>query len=145
MNVRVGAWGRLSAKELTLLNYSARENSWVPCIAMRSDKSVLKKSNLEYSLEGLMLKLKLKFQHLDYLMWRATSLEKTLILGKIEGRRRKGWQRMRLLDGYHWLSGHELSTLQEAVKGGEEVQHVAVHGVAKSWIQHSNWTSKLTL
>ena len=104
MNVRVVAWRRLSAKELMLLNCSARENSWVPWIAMRSDKSILKKSNPEYSLEGLMLKL----QHLGYLMLRANSLEKTLIRGKIEGRRRKGWQRMRSLDGYHWLNGHEL-------------------------------------
>ena len=74
MNVRVVAWRRLSAKELMLLNCSARENSWVPWIAMRSDKSILKKSNPEYSLEGLMLKL----QHLGYLMLRANSLEKTL-------------------------------------------------------------------
>ena len=75
-----------------------------PCTARRSNQSILKEINPEYSLEGLMLKLKL--QHFGHLMRRANSLEKTLMLGKIEGRRRSGWQRMRLLDGNH-LNGHE--------------------------------------
>jgi len=69
----------------------------VPCTARRSNQSILKEINPEYSLEGLMLKLKL--QYFGHLMWRADSLEKTLMLGKIEGGRRRGWQRMRLLDG----------------------------------------------
>ena len=77
----------------------------VPWIARRSNQSILKEINPEYSLEGLMLKL--KFQYFGHLMWRANSLEKTLMLGNNEGRRRRGWQRMRWLDGHHWLNAHE--------------------------------------
>ena len=78
----------------------------VPWTARRSNQSILKEISPEYSLEGLMLKLKL--QYFGYLMWRVDSLEKTLMLGKIEGRRRRGWQRTRWLDGrHHWLNGHE--------------------------------------
>ena len=75
----------------------------VPWTTRRSNQSILKEINSEYSLEGLMLKLKL--QHFGHMMLRADSLEKTLILGKIEGRRRRGWQRM--VWWHHWLSGHE--------------------------------------
>ena len=77
----------------------------VPCTARRSNQSILKESSPEYSLEGLMLKLKL--QYFGHLMRRADSFEKTLMLGKIEGRRRRGRQRMRWLDGHHRLNGHE--------------------------------------
>ena len=77
----------------------------VPCTTRRSNQSVLKEINPEYSLEGLMMKL--KFQCFGYLMQKADSLEKTLMLGKIEGRRRRGWQRMRWLDGITDLMGHE--------------------------------------
>ena len=77
----------------------------VPWTARRFNQSILKEISPEYLLEGLMLKLKL--QYFGHLMWRADSFEKTLMLGKIEGRRRRGWQRMRWLDGYHRLNGHE--------------------------------------
>ena len=92
MNVRVGPKRRLSTKELKLLNCGAGEDSW---IARRSNQSILKEINPEYSLERLMLKL----QYFGLLMERANSLEKTPVLGKTEGRRRRGQQRMRRLDG----------------------------------------------
>ena len=79
-----------------LSNCGAREDLRVPWTARRSNQSILKEANPEYSLEGLMLKLKL--QYLGHLMQRADSLEKTLMLGKIEGKRRRGWQRMKWLD-----------------------------------------------
>ena len=106
--------------------------------ARRLKQSILKEMNPEYSLEGLMLKLKL--QYFDHLMWRANSLEKILILGKIEGKRRRGRQRMRWLDGITDSMDMNLSTLQETVKD-RETQHAAVHGVTKSLKQHSHWTA----
>ena len=100
----------------------------------RSNQSILKEINPEYSLEGLMLKLKL--QYFGHLMWRANSLEKTLILGKIEGRRRKGWQRMRWLDGI--TDSVSLSKLQEIVKD-MEAWYAAVHVITKSQTRLSEW------
>ena len=84
-------------EELTLFNCGVGEDFRVPWTAGRSNQSILKEISSDYSLEGLMLKVKL--QYFGHLMWRTDSLEKTLMLGKIEGRRRKGWQRMRWLDG----------------------------------------------
>ena len=138
MNMRVGPQRRLSTEELILWIVVLEKTLESPETARRSNQSILKEINPEYSLEGLILKLKL--QYFDHLMKTASSLVKSLMLGQIEGRTRRGWQRMKWLHSTTISVDMSLSRLQKIVKD-REAWCAAVHGVAKSWTRFSDWTT----
>ena len=139
MDVKVGLSRRLNTKELILSKCGAGENSW-ESLGLQGDQTSQskRKINSKYSLERLVLKL--KFQYFGHLMWRADSLEKTLMLRKIEDKRRRGRQRMRWLDDITDSMDMNLSKFWEMVKE-RKAWHATVHGVANSWTLFSSWTT----
>ena len=142
MDVRVGLYRKLSTEELMLLNCGVGEDSWDPLglQGRRFKQFILKEINPEYSLEGLMLKLKL--QYFGHLTWRTDSSEKTLMLRKIEGRRRREWQRMRWLDGitdrWTWVWVNSGSWWWTGRPG--MLRFMGSQRIRPDWVTELNWT-----